>query len=246
MWTHLCRSHIRLRNRPHPCRTRRIIPVRTSPRACPTLCGSSAPLCWLHRPGNSRSHPGPSVCTAASRRTAPRCICPGSSPRTWHWRPTPRRLALEVRTTQWWGGETSLDAGRRACWRLVLMCGLGERQRERRGLPLGDLSGVTYGSSGCMVISNGQLCFAHDLPSSISSFRCCRPSFLFFLSVRPLFRDPAWKWDLLWTAIQELKSVWPDVISYLWFVYFFCVLVSDGAPPPKPPTASCLVVALKD
>lgn len=57
--------------------------------------------------------------------------------------------------------------------------------------------------------------------------------------VSPLFRNPAWKWDLLWTAIQELKFVWPDVISYLWFVF---VLVSDGTP--KPPIASGS--ALKD
>lgn len=175
--THLCKSHTRLHNRLHPCRTRRIIPVRTSPRASPTLCGSSAPLCRLHRPGNSRSHPGRSVCSAASRHTAPRCICRGSSPRTWHWRPTPQHLALWVKTRLWWGGETSLGAGRvgELVERLLSLWMSALRERRRSGAPLGDLSGVTYGSSGCMVISSEQLCFAHDLPSSISSFRCCRP-----------------------------------------------------------------------
>lgn len=117
-WTHLCRCHIRLHSRPHPCRTRRIIPVRTSLRASRTPCGSSAPLCRPHRPGNSRSHPRRCVHTAASRRTAPRCICPGSSPRTWYWVPTLQHRAQEVRTRQWGGEKTSLSAAGELAWSL--------------------------------------------------------------------------------------------------------------------------------
>lgn len=226
MWKYLCKSHIRLHNRLLPCKTRRIIPVRTSPRASPTLCGNSAPLCRLHTPGNSRSHPGPSVCSAASRRSAPRCIYRGSSPRTWRWGSTPPHPALEVRTAQWWGEKTSLDAARApwlcgglpsVAWAPVFV------KTQRSGPPFGDLSGVTYGASGCMVISDEQLCFAHGLPSSISSFRCCRP----FLPASPLFRNPVGKWDQLWSGHPGIEIGWPDVISYLWFVFVW------ATKPPK-------------
>lgn len=75
---YLCKRHIHLHSRPRPYRTRRIILVRTSPRAFQTPCGSSVPLCRLHRPGNSRSHPGLSVCSAEFLHTDPRCIALGS------------------------------------------------------------------------------------------------------------------------------------------------------------------------
>lgn len=203
---YLCRSHIRHRNRPRLCRTRKINLVRTSPRASPTPCGNSALLCRLRRPGNSRSHPGQSVCTAASRHTAPGCICPGSSPRTWRWRPTLQHPAAEVRRALWWGAETSLDAGESpskagaaaggsgggagAAAGGFRMCGLFGESRSR-GSPLEDSSGVTSGSSGCMVISDEQLCFAHGLP--LVNFLI--PVLSSLLPVSPLFRNPVWKWD---------------------------------------------------
>lgn len=188
---YLCKSHIRLHNRPHLCRTRRKIPVRTSPRASPTLCGSSAPLCRLHRPGNSRSHPGPSVCTAVSRHTAPRCICRGSSPRTWHWRPTPQHLALWVKTALWWGEKTSRDAGRELVKGLLSFGCLGKR-RQRSGPPLADLSQWSdlwfirlYGYQRWTTLFCTLLALVNFLIPVLSSF----------LPVSPLFRNPAWKWD---------------------------------------------------
>lgn len=173
---YLCKCRIHLHNRPRPCRTRRIILVRTSPRACRTRCGSSALPCRRHRPDNSRSRPGRSVCSAASPRTAPRRICPGSSPRTWRWSPTAPHPAPGGRRAPRPGAETSLDE---------LSGGWGGRSRGADHLwvtpadwpELHRLPGV---------FSIRQVCFAHDLPSSISSFRCCRP----FCQPCALFRNP--------------------------------------------------------
>lgn len=209
---YLCRCRTRPRNRPHPCRTRRITPVRTSPRACRTPCGSSAPLCRRRRPGNSRSHPARSVCSAASRRTAPRCICRGSWRRTWRWRPTPPRPAAGARRAPWRRAETSLDAGFSAGGRREEVQGA---EGSWQGCARGDLSRVPCGSSGWMVISDGQLCFAHDLPSSISSFRCYPPPPPFFGQSVPVFRDPA----LLRTAIHV---TWCHKL-YLVCLFFRCV-----------------------
>lgn len=135
VWTYLCKFHIRLHNRLHLCKTHRIILVHTSPRASPTQCGNSAPLCRLHRPDNSRSHPGLSACTAASRHTAPPRICRGSSPRTWHWRSTHQHLALRARRALWGAEETSRDAGRvrGARGRRLLRVGLSAGSGGDRG-----------------------------------------------------------------------------------------------------------------
>lgn len=239
MSLYLCKFHIRLRNRPRPCKTRRTTRGRTSPRACPTPCGNSAPLWPRRRPGNSRSRPGRSVRSAASRRTAPRCICRDSSPRTWRWGSTPRRLAPRLRRGAWWGEKTSLDAGGRggrtrvsAGWALVRGRGAGA------GSPRADLSGVTQGSSGWMVISDEQLCFAHGLPSSISSFRCCRPFCQSAPFLEILFGSginsgpPSRNWN---------RVTWCHMLSWVCFV---CVRACVWMTPP-PPSSRFVVTGLK-
>lgn len=104
----LCKCHIHLHSRPHLCRTRRIIPVRTWLRASQTQCDSNVPLCLPHRPGNNRSHPALSVCSAASSRTGPHCTAQGSSPRTWHLLPKRQHYALWIWRILWKGENTSL------------------------------------------------------------------------------------------------------------------------------------------
>lgn len=222
--TYLCRPHIRLHNRPHPCRTHKIIPVRTSPRACRTLCGNSAPLSRLHRPGNSRSHPGPSECTAACRRTAPRCICRGSSPRTWHLRPMPQRLAQEVRTAPRWGGETWLDAGRLESSSRWADSGSEREKRTTSGrLEWSDLRFIRLdGYQQWTTLFCTWLALVNFLIPVLSSF---------FVSQTPFFRDPAWKRDLLLDRHPgiEIRATWCHKLSLVCF--FVCQSVTE---PPNP------------
>lgn len=229
--SYLYKCHIRLRNRLRPCRTRSIIPDHTWLRASPTLCGNSALLCRLRRPGNSRSHPGLTVRTSAPRRTAPRCICPGSSQRTWLRCPKPWHPAPGVRTARWWGAETSPDRSRQSpgrWWKAaVLWCWRSGKRQASASAPR-DLTGVTCRSSCCAVISDEQLCFAHGWPSSVSSFRCCRPSCQSgpFLEIR------------LGSGINSTlpSRNWKRVELMSYFVWFVFVWVRT--PPLRPPLKS--------
>lgn len=216
---YLCRCRTRPRNRPRPCKTRRITPVRTSLRACRTPYGSSAPLCRRRRPGNSRSHLARSVCSAASRRTAPRCICRGSWRRTWRRRPMPPPPAAGARWAPWRRAETSLDAG--------FSAGSRERRCSARREDGKAAQGETWAE--CPAVHQVGWLSAMDnfvlhmtCPSSISSFRCCPPHTSTLHHHHPfgqsvlVFRDPA----LLRTAIHV---TWCHTISWLvdfntWFV----------------------------
>lgn len=183
---YLCRCHIHLHNHPHLCRSRRRVPVRTWRRASRTRCGSSAlpvPRC---RPGSIRSHPAPCACSAASSRTARGCICPDSWRRIYHRDPTRQHLRAPSATTP--GSRT--DAWFEVLANTTLDAVLGSSALGR-SCPLLRCDSE-WNSSGCMAVSFKQVCFAHSMPSSVSSIRCCC---LFASLPLPCFRNPAWKWN---------------------------------------------------
>lgn len=164
---YLYRCHIHLHNHPHLCRSHRRVPVRTWRRASPTRCGSSALPVPPHRPGSIRSHPTPCACSAASSRTARGCICPGSSRHIYHRDPT--RQHLQTPSTRTLGSR--INAWLEVMANTTLDAVLGSSALGR-SCPL-LRSDSEWNSSDCMAVSFKQVCFAHSMPSSISSIRCC-------------------------------------------------------------------------
>lgn len=101
-------------------------------------------------------------------------------------------------------------------------------ETERRRPPLGDPSGLTGGSSGCKVISNEQLCFAHDLPPSISSFRPPHPH-----PFPPWHSDPFLEIRLgsgIYSAAPSRDLNRCHLMSQVSFGLFFCDQQPTTAP----------------